>query len=123
MSNATSIGGMVSSINATVTYGNGTTPVQVGTLPAGAVVRNINIDVSTAFNGASGAISVGTSASPAALVSSGSATSATRVSPAWNTAWGTAASATDTPVYATYSGAASTSGSAMVSIDYVSKAG
>ncbi len=123
MTKATNIGGMVSSINAQVSASNGTTPVQIGTLPAGAVIRKIDLDVSTAFNGASGAISVGTSASPASFVSSGSVSASGRVSPTWNGNWNTLSSVADTPIYAQYSGAASASGSVQVSIDYVSNAG
>jgi hypothetical protein len=121
MSQATNIGGVVSSINALVNAANGSTPVLIGVLPAGAVIRRIDTDVSTAFNGASGSISVGVSSSLAEFVSSGSVTASGRTSATWNTQWNTQSAVSDTSVYATYSGAASTSGSAQVSIDYVSQ--
>lgn len=121
MSQATNIGGVVSSINALVSAANGSTPVLIGVLPAGAVIRRIDTDVSTAFNGASGSISVGVSGSLADLVSSGSVAASGRTSAAWNTNWNTQSALYDTSVYATYSGAASASGSAQVSIDYVSQ--
>lgn len=121
MTQATNIGGVVSSISALVAAANGSTPVQIGTLPAGAVIRQISIDTSTAFNGASGSISVGVSGALNELVSSGSVTASGRVAGAWNANWNTLSATYDTSVYATYSGAASVSGSAQVSIDYVSQ--
>lgn len=119
---STNIGGVMSNINALVTSANGSTPVLIGNLPPGAIVRRVDLDFSTAFNGASGAISVGTSAAPTSLVSSGSATASGRVTPAWNTAWNSLSSTAETPLYATYSGAASASGSTQVNVDYITPA-
>lgn len=120
---STNIGGVVSNINALVTAANGSTPVLIGTLPAGARIRRIDLDVSTAFNGASGSLSVGTSGAATSFVSSGSVTASGRVSPSWVPAWGTLSTTGDTPVYAQYAGSASASGSSRVHIDYVSPAG
>lgn len=120
---STNIGGVVSNINALVTAANGSTPVPIGTLPPGALIRRIDFDVSTAFNGASGAFSVGPSGSATAYVSSGSVTTSGRASPAWNANWGPLSTTADTPVYATYTGSASASGSARIDIDYVTPAG
>jgi hypothetical protein len=121
MSNATSIAGMLSEINATVNF-NSPSPVLVGILPAGAVVHTMDVSTLAPF-AVSGAVSVGTSASPGSLATGVAVTAVGRITPAWNASWSTPNPNADTPIYATSSIPGSTSGSARVGVTFISTAG
>lgn len=76
----TNAAGILSAITATVAYTD-TSAVTIGTLPAGAQIVNINIDVTTAFNaGTTNTVTVGKTGSAAAYVTATSVGSAGRAS-------------------------------------------
>jgi hypothetical protein len=118
----TNIGGVLSAVTNTIAYTD-SAAVTIGTVPAGAQIVSINIDVTTAFNAATtNTITVGKSGSAAAFVASTSIGSAGRASVATTgvySAWADVGSA-DVPVTATYSqtGTAATAGAARVTIVY-----
>jgi hypothetical protein len=118
----TNIGGVLSAVTNTIAYTN-SAAVTIGTVPAGAQIVSINIDVTTAFNAATtNTITVGKSGSAAAFVASTSIGSAGRASVATTgvySAWADVGSA-DVPVTATYSqtGTAASAGAARVTIVY-----
>ena len=118
----TNIGGVLSAVTNTIAYTN-SSAVTIGTVPAGAQIVSINIDVTTAFNAATtNTVTVGKSGSAAAFVASTSIGSAGRASVATTgvySAWADVGSA-DVPVTATYSqtGTAATAGAARVTIVY-----
>ena len=120
MSVATNIGGVVSAIQYTVGFGD--TVDSVGTLPAGANILNVYIDVTTAFNGSGATISVGTTAAPTAFAGATSVTSAGRQSPSFSNNWISYNANYDTSVVATVGGTAGTAGSAVVTVVYLSPA-
>ena len=118
----TNIGGVLSAVTNTIAYTD-SAAVTIGTVPAGAQIVSVNIDVTTAFNAATtNTITVGKSGSAAAFVASTSIGSAGRASVATTgvySAWADVGSA-DVPVTATYSqtGTAATAGAARVTIVY-----
>jgi hypothetical protein len=118
----TNIGGVLSAVTNTIAYTD-SSAVTIGTVPAGAQIVSVNIDVTTAFNAATtNTITVGKSGSAAAFVASTSIGSAGRASVATTgvySAWADVGSA-DVPVTATYSqtGTAATAGAARVTIVY-----
>ena len=118
----TNIGGMLSAVTTTFAYTNATA-VTIATIPAGAQIVDINIDVTTAFNaGTTNTVTVGTSASAAAYVTSTSVGSAGRASVATTgvySAWANTGSS-DLSATITYSqtGTAASAGAARVTIVY-----
>jgi hypothetical protein len=118
----TNIGGMLSAVTTTLAYTNATA-VTIATIPAGAQIVDINIDVTTAFNaGTTNTVTVGTSASAAAYVTSTSVGSAGRASVATTgvySAWANTGSS-DLSATITYSqtGTAASAGAARVTIVY-----
>jgi hypothetical protein len=118
----TNIGGVLSAVTNTIAYTD-SAAVTIGTVPAGAQIVSINIDVTTAFNAATtNTVTVGKSGSAAAFVASTSIGSAGRASVATTgvySAWADVGSA-DVPVTATYSqtGTAASAGAARVTIVY-----
>jgi hypothetical protein len=118
----TNIGGMLSAVTTTFAYTNATA-VTIATIPAGAQIVDINIDVTTAFNaGTTNTVTVGTSASAAAYVTSTSVGSAGRASVASTgvySAWANTGTS-DLSATITYSqtGTAATAGAARVTIVY-----
>jgi hypothetical protein len=118
----TNIGGVLSAVTNTIAYTD-SAAVTIGTVPAGAQIVSINIDVTTAFNAATtNTVTVGKSGSAAAFEASTSIGSAGRASVATTgvySAWADVGSA-DVPVTATYSqtGTAATAGAARVTIVY-----
>ena len=118
----TNIGGMLSAVTTTIAYTNATA-VTIATIPAGAQIVDINIDVTTAFNaGTTNTVTVGTTASAAAYVASTSVGSAGRASVATTgvySAWANTGSS-DVSATVTYSqtGTAASAGAARVTIVY-----
>ena len=118
----TNIGGMLSAVTTTFAYTNATA-VTIATIPAGAQIVDINIDVTTAFNAATtNPVTVGTSASAAAYVTSTSVGSTGRASVASTgvySAWANTGTS-DVSATITYSqtGTAATAGAARVTIIY-----
>jgi len=118
----TNIGGMLSAVTTTFAYTNATA-VTIATIPAGAQIVDINIDVTTAFNaGTTNTVTVGTSASAAAYVTSTSVGSAGRASVASTgvySAWANTGTS-DVSATITYSqtGTAASAGAARVTIVY-----
>ena len=118
----TNIGGMLSAVTTTFAYTNATA-VTIATIPAGAQIQNIHIDVTTAFNAATtNTVTVGTSASAAAYVTSTSVGAAGRASVATTgvySAWANTGSS-DVSATITFSqtGTAATAGAARVTIIY-----
>jgi hypothetical protein len=118
----TNIGGMLSAVTTTIAYTN-STAVAIATIPAGAQIIDINIDVTTAFNAATtNTVTVGTSASAAAYVASTSVGSTGRASVATTgvySAWGNTGTS-DLVATITYSqtGTAASAGAARVTIVY-----
>jgi hypothetical protein len=118
----TNIGGMLSAVTTTFAYTNATA-VTIATIPAGAQIVDINIDVTTAFNAATtNTVTVGTSASAAAYVTSTSVGSTGRASVASTgvySAWANTGTS-DLVATITYSqtGTAATAGAARVTIVY-----
>lgn len=121
----TNAAGILSAITATVAYTD-TSAVTIGTLPAGAQIISINIDVTTAFNaGTTNTVTVGKTGSAAAYVTSTSVGSAGRASVATTgvySAWANVG--TNDVDYATVtfsqSGTAASAGAARVTIVYKS---
>ena len=118
----TNIGGMLSAVTTTFAYTNATA-VTIATIPAGAQIVDINIDVTTAFNAATtNTVTVGTSSSAAAYVTATSVTSLGRSSVATTgvySAWANTGTS-DVVATITYSqtGTAATAGAARVTIVY-----
>jgi len=118
----TNIGGMLSAVTTTLAYTNATA-VTIATIPAGAQIQNIHIDVTTAFNaGTTNTVTVGTSASAAAYVTSTSVGATGRASVATSgvySAWANTGSS-DVSATITFSqtGTAATAGAARVTIIY-----
>lgn len=108
-----------------VQYARLTAPALTATgirLPAGSIIEDITIDVTTLFDGTSPTLSVGTAASPTLYASASVLTAAARVRPAFTGAQLTAISnvgTADVAVLLTNTAANSTVGSALVKITYV----
>ena len=118
----TNIGGMLSAVTTTIAYTNATA-VTIATIPAGAQIVNINIDVTTAFNaGTTNTVTVGTSASAAAYVASTSVGATGRASVATTgvySAWAnTGTSDVSATITFSQTGTAATAGAARVTIVY-----
>ena len=118
----TNIGGMLSAVTTTFAYTNATA-VTIATIPAGAQIVDINIDVTTAFDaGTTNTVTVGKTGSAAAFVAATSVGSAGRASVATTgvySAWANTGSS-DVSATITYSqtGTAATAGAARVTIIY-----
>ena len=119
----TNAAGQLSAITATIAYTD-TGAVTIGTLPAGAQIVDINIDVTTAFNAAStNTVTVGKTGSAAAYVASTSVGSAGRISVATTgvySAWANVGTSDVDYATVTFSqtGAAASAGAARVTIVY-----
>ena len=118
----TNIGGMLSAVTTTLAYTNATA-VTIATIPAGAQIQNIHIDVTTAFNaGTTNTVTVGTSASAAAYVTSTSVGTLGRASVATTgvySAWAnTGTSDISATITFSQTGTAATAGAARVTILY-----
>ena len=121
----TNAAGVLSAITATIAYTD-TGAVTIGTLPAGAQIVDINIDVTTAFNAAStNTVTVGKTGSAAAYVASTSVGSAGRISVASTgvySAWANVGTSDVDYATVTFSqtGTAASAGAARVTIVYKS---
>jgi hypothetical protein len=118
----TNIGGMLSAVTTTIAYTNATA-VTIATIPAGAQIQNIHIDVTTAFNAATtNTVTVGKTGTAAAFVTATSVGSLGRASVASTgvySAWADTGTS-DISATITYSqtGTAATAGAARVTIIY-----
>jgi len=118
----TNIGGMLSAVTTTIAFSNATA-VTIATIPAGAQIQNVNIDVTTAFNaGTTNTVTVGKTGSAAAFVASTSVGATGRASVATTgvySAWADTGTS-DISATITYSqtGTAATAGAARVTIVY-----
>ena len=121
--NVTNAAGQLSAITATIAYTD-TAAVTIGTLPAGAQIVNVNIDVTTAFNaGTTNTVTVGKTGSAAAFVAATSVGSAGRASVATTgvySAWANVGTSDVDYATVTFSqtGAAASAGAARVTIVY-----
>ena len=121
--NVTNAAGQLSAITATIAYTD-TGAVTIGTLPAGAQIVDINIDVTTAFNAATtNTVTVGKTGTAAAFVTATSVGSAGRASVATTgvySAWAHVGTSDVDYATVTYSqtGTAATAGAARVTIVY-----
>lgn len=112
----------VQSINGRIT-GAGVDPtvVQIGTLPAGALILSINTNVETVIGGTAPVFNVGTAPSGAQIASAIALTAGTVVTPPVAALVNPLAA--ETPVYATISaGGVTTSGDAYVTVQFVKPA-
>ena len=121
----TNAAGVLSAITATIAYTD-TSAVTIGTLPAGAQIVNVNIDVTTAFNaGTTNTVTVGKTGSAAAFVTATSVGSAGRASVATTgvySAWANVGTSDVDYATVTFSqtGTAASAGAARVTIVYKS---
>jgi len=119
----TNAAGQLSAITATIAYTN-TSAVTIGTIPAGAQIIDVNIDVTTAFNaGTTNTVTVGKTGSAAAFVAATSVGSAGRASVATTgvySAWANVGTSDIDYATVTYSqtGTAASAGAARVTIVY-----
>jgi hypothetical protein len=119
----TNAAGQLSAITATIAYTD-TAAVIIGTLPAGAQIIDVNIDVTTAFNaGTTNTVTVGKTGSAAAFVAATSVGSAGRASVATTgvySAWANVGTSDVDYATVTFSqtGAAASAGAARVTIVY-----
>ena len=119
----TNAAGQLSAITATIAY-TGTSAVTIGTIPAGAQIIDVNIDVTTAFNaGTTNTVTVGKTGSAAAFVAATSVGSAGRASVATTgvySAWANVGTSDIDYATVTYSqtGTAASAGAARVTIVY-----
>jgi hypothetical protein len=99
--------------------------VQIGTLPAGALIIGWNAHITTLFNaGTTNPITIGTTATGNEIAASGSITSGTAgaySSANVNAAGARGILAADTPIYTAYipTGTAASTGAAVLSVTYV----
>ena len=120
----TNIGGVLSAVTTTFIFSDATA-VAIATIPAGAQIVDINIDVTTAFNaGTTNTVTVGKTGTAAAFVTATSVGSAGRASVATTgvySAWASTGSS-DVSATITYSqtGTAASAGAARVTIVYKS---
>ena len=123
--NVTNAAGQLSAITATIAYTD-TGAVTIGTLPAGAQIVDINIDVTTAFNAATtNTVTVGKTGTAAAFVTATSVGSAGRASVATTgvySAWANVGTSDVDYATVTFSqtGTAASAGAARVTIVYKS---
>ena len=121
----TNAAGQLSAITATIAYTD-TAAVTIGTLPAGAQIVDVNIDVTTAFNaGTTNTVTVGKTGSAAAFVAATSVGSAGRASVATTgvySAWANVGTSDIDYATVTFSqtGTAASAGAARVTIVYKS---
>ena len=121
----TNAAGQLSAITATIAYTD-TAAVIIGTLPAGAQIIDVNIDVTTAFNaGTTNTVTVGKTGSAAAFVTATSVGSAGRASVATTgvySAWANVGTSDVDYATVTFSqtGTAASAGAARVTIVYKS---
>jgi len=121
----TNAAGQLSAITATIAYTD-TAAVIIGTLPAGAQIIDVNIDVTTAFNaGTTNTVTVGKTGSAAAFVAATSVGSAGRASVATTgvySAWANVGTSDVDYATVTFSqtGTAASAGAARVTIVYKS---
>ncbi len=121
----TNAAGQLSAITATIAYTD-TSAVTIGTLPAGAQIVDVNIDVTTAFNaGTTNTVTVGKTGSAAAFVTATSVGSAGRASVATTgvySAWANVGTSDVDYATVTFSqtGTAASAGAARVTIVYKS---
>jgi hypothetical protein len=121
--NVTNAAGQLSAITATIAYTD-TGAVTIGTLPAGAQIVDVNIDVTTAFNAATtNTVTVGKTGTAAAFVTATSVGTAGRASVATTgvySAWANVGTSDVDYATVTYSqtGTAATAGAARVTIVY-----
>jgi len=121
----TNAAGQLSAITATIAYTD-TSAVTIGTLPAGAQIVDVNIDVTTAFNAATtNTVTVGKTGTAAAFVTATSVGTAGRASVATTgvySAWANVGTSDVDYATVTYSqtGTAATAGAARVTIVYKS---
>ena len=121
--NVTNAAGQLSAITATIAYTD-TAAVIIGTLPAGAQIIDVNIDVTTAFNaGTTNTVTVGKTGSAAAFVAATSVGSAGRASVATTgvySAWANVGTSDIDYATVTFSqtGTAASAGAARVTIVY-----
>ena len=119
----TNAAGQLSAITATIAYTD-TSAVTIGTIPAGAQIIDVNIDVTTAFNaGTTNTVTVGKTGSAAAFVAATSVGSAGRASVATTgvySAWANVGTSDVDYATVTYSqtGTAASAGAARVTIVY-----
>ena len=123
--NVTNAAGVLSAITATIAYTDAAA-VTIGTLPAGAQIVDVNIDVTTAFNaGTTNTVTVGKTGSAAAFVAATSVGSAGRASVATTgvySAWANVGTSDVDYATVTFSqtGTAASAGAARVTIVYKS---
>lgn len=123
--NVTNAAGVLSAITATIAYTD-TAAVTIGTLPAGAQIVDVNIDVTTAFDaGTTNTVTVGKTGSAAAFVTATSVGSAGRASVATTgvySAWANVGTSDVDYATVTFSqtGTAASAGAARVTIVYKS---
>lgn len=123
--NVTNAAGVLSAITATIAYTD-TSAVTIGTLPAGAQIVDVNIDVTTAFDaGTTNTVTVGKTGSAAAFVTATSVGSAGRASVATTgvySAWANVGTSDVDYATVTFSqtGTAASAGAARVTIVYKS---
>lgn len=123
--NVTNAAGVLSAITATIAYTD-TAAVTIGTLPAGAQIVDVNIDVTTAFNaGTTNTVTVGKTGSAAEFVTATSVGSAGRASVATTgvySAWANVGTSDVDYATVTFSqtGTAASAGAARVTIVYKS---
>lgn len=121
----TNAAGVLSAITATIAYTD-TGAVTIGTLPAGAQIVDVNIDVTTAFNAATtNTVTVGKTGTAAAFVTATSVGTAGRASVATTgvySAWANVGTSDVDYATVTYSqtGTAASAGAARVTIVYKS---
>jgi hypothetical protein len=121
----TNAAGQLSAITATIAYTD-TSAVTIGTIPAGAQIIDVNIDVTTAFNaGTTNTVTVGKTGSAAAFVAATSVGSAGRASVATTgvySAWANVGTSDIDYATVTFSqtGTAASAGAARVTIVYKS---
>jgi hypothetical protein len=114
---------VLSNQNATVTYGANGTTTTICTIPAGAQILFINIDVTTAFNaGTTNTISIGVAGTAGQFVSATSVSATGRASVATTgqyANWGNVGTS-DVTIIATYNqtGTAASAGSALITVIY-----
>jgi hypothetical protein len=119
----TNAAGQLSAITATIAYTD-TSAVTIGTIPAGAQIIDVNIDVTTAFNAATtNTVTVGKTGSAAAFVAATSVGSAGRASVATTgvySAWANVGTSDVDYATVTYSqtGTVASAGAARVTIVY-----
>lgn len=117
------LGLVLSNQNATVTYGANGSTTTICTIPAGAQILFINIDVTTAFNaGTTNTISVGVAGTAAQFVAATSVGSAGRASVATTGNYANWANVgtSDVTIIATYNqtGTVASAGSAIITVVY-----